>query len=390
MTPTLQAVLAEALLGAVRAQRFTRVPDSMQGGAPVGVHPSIDLAVAAFPADGRPLFANVLFSREHPDGLIADIGAEAGPVRNIAFLADQQDGDGRSIAWLPGADWTRMDWKPLFGNGPRRFVAPYPASLLKLMVLVGIARLVDQGRARWEQALSYDGSERPVGDWAFDMTVISCNRSTSALVTLLHATGAIRRADGIETHNELHGLFEALGLPGLRLANTQPDGGWGNAAGAGVGQLQMTAWDTVRLLWLLDPAAPPAPWRPADAPPLLGASRAHVLHCLAEQRLHQILSSSAITELPGWVAGLPARMPGAASGGDVRFAHKTGNTENYSADAGIVQGIAPARRHYLIALTSNLGSRYAPADSSGRCVADWRLPALGAAVDARLREFLGD
>jgi hypothetical protein len=385
------AELAGALLDAVRAQRFELSADALQGGAPVGVHPSIDLAVAAFPPDAAPVFANVLFSREHPRGLVAEIGADAGSVRNISFLADQQDGAGRSHAWLPGADWRQLQWRPLSGNGPQRFVAPYPASLLKLMVLVGVARLVDQGRADWAETLAYQGRERPLGDWAFDMTVISCNTATSALVTLLHRAGTIARAAGIETHNELHALFEALGLAGLRLANTQPDGGWGNAAGAGVGQIQMTAWDSLRLLWLLDPEAPPPPWLPAGTPPLLAGSRSHVLHCLAEQRLHHILSSRAIAGAPGWLEGLPARMPGAVDpSGDVLFAHKTGNTENYSANAGIVHGIAPARRHYLIALTSNLGSRYAPPDPSGSCVTTWRLPALGAAIDARLRAFLGD
>ena len=140
------------------------------------------------------------------------------------------------------------------------------------------------------------------------------------------------------------------------------------------------------------------------------------LRSLREQGLHEILSSSVLAGLPaaaGWLRGLPARLPerwlqadGSArlvkSDGavmrflpdlraerarcDVSFAHKTGNTDNYSADAGIVQGIAPARRHYLIALTSNLGRRYAPPGA----VAPWRLVALGAAVDGLMRKVLGD
>ena len=380
------AELAGALLEAVRAQRFELTADSLLGGRPVEQHPSLDLAVAAFPAEAAPVFANVLFSREHPQGLVGDIGPEAGAPRNIAFLADQQDEQGRSIAWLPGSDWQRLHWQPLTGTGPQRFVAPYPASLLKLMVLVGVARLMDAHRSGWDWPLVFQGRERPVGDWAFDMTVVSCNTATSALVLHLHAGGAIRRSEAGEWHNELHDLFERFGLAGLRLANTRADGGWGNAAGAGVGQLQMTAWDSLRLLWLLDPLAPPPPWLPAGHEPLLGASREHVLHCLREQRLHEILSSGALVGRPGWVPGLPARLPDGGDG-ELMFAHKTGNTENYSANAGIVTGIAPARRRYLIALTSNLGSRYAPDEV---CATTWRIPALGAAIDARLREFLGD
>lgn len=399
------AALAQALLEAVRAQGFEQTADGRLGGAPVEQHPSIDLAVAAFPAGGPPVFANVLFSREHPQGLVAEIGADAGAVRNIAFQADQQDAQGNSIAWLPGSDWSALRWTPLTGSGPHRFVAPYPASLLKLMVLIGVARLVDQGRSAWSRPLRYQAQERPVGDWAFDMTAISSNTATSALVAHLHVCGALAPA-----RHELHQLFESLGLLGLRLARTRPDGGWGNGAGSGVGQLQMTAWDTLRLLWLIDPDAPPPPWLPAGQAPLLGASRVHVLHCLREQGLHEILSSGLLAGVPGWVPGLPARLPerwvqadGSARlaedlvfPGELRwqrqhdmleFAHKTGNTENYSANAGIVRGLGPARRHYLIALTSNLGSRYAP---DPRCATTWRLPALGAAIDASLHAWLGD
>lgn len=400
--------LADALREAVLAQGFEHTPDSLRGGQALDQFPSLDLAVAAFPAGAAPVFANVLFSREHPQGLVAELGDDAGAPRNLRYLADQQDAQGGSIAWLPGADWSALRWQPLCGSGTQRFVSPYPASLIKLMVLVGVARLVDAGRCHWSEALDFEGQRRALRDWAFDMTVISCNRSTSALVAVLHSRGAILRAGSAELYNELHDTFAAYGLPGLRLANTRPDGGWGNAAGAGVGQLQMTAWDTLRLLWLLDRAAPPPPWLPAGTPALLSApSLRVVLHCLQEQGLHEILSSGALAGLPGWVPGLPARLPlrwiagdGSAhvgahdfpgdlsgqTGLELRFAHKTGNTENYSADAGIVHGIAPARRHYLIALTSSLGRRYAP---QPLCASTWRLPALGAAIDARLCDLMG-
>ncbi len=408
------AALAEALCQAVLAQDFGATPDALRGGAPLAHFPSLDLAVVAFVPGAAPVWANVLFSREHPQGLIARIPATGGALSDVRFDADLQDADGRSIAWLPDADWATLRWRPLAGTAGSeaapRFVAPYPASLIKLMVLVAVARLVDQGRAGWDEALCHGAQQRPLRDWAFEMMVISCNRATSALVALLHQRGAIVRAGAHERHNEWHAAMARYGLGTLRLANTRADGGWGNAAGAGVGQLQMTAWDTVRLLWLLDEHAPPPPWLAPGLPPLLSApSRAFVLHCLAEQGLHELLSSSALAGLPGWVPGLPARLPprwlladgGAQVGPEHRFpgdlaaqtraellfAHKTGNTENYSADAGIVRGIAPAaRRHYLIALTSNLGSRYAP---HPLCASSWRIPALGAAVDGWLRERLG-
>ena len=410
------AELAQALLEAVRAQDFGATPDRQRGGQALSEFPSIDLAVAAFPEGAPPVWANVLFSREYPQGLVAEPGRGAGPVGNLHYQADQLDAQGRSVAWLPGSDWSQLAWRTLAGQpGQPRVVAPYPASLIKLMVLVGVAHQVDQGHAQWDQTWTWQGRSRPVRDWAFDMTVVSSNDATSALVALLHAAGAILREDGVEVRNEVQALFEAYGLATLRLSNTKPDGGWRNGDGAGVGQLQMTAWDALRLLWLIDEQAPAAPWLAADTPPLLREeSRAVVLHCLREQGLHEVLSSSVLAGVPGWVAGLPARLPerlirpdGSAwldadhvfpgdlrplrARSDVEFAHKTGNTENYTSDAGIVRGIAPSRRHYLIALTSNLGSRYAPADVPGDiCSTTWRVPALGAAIDARLRICLKD
>lgn len=354
--------LAQALRAAVRAQRFEVTPDQLQGGAPLGLMPSIDLAVALFPRGGTaPVCANVLFSREHPQGLVARLDGPTGAVDNIAFHADVRDARGDSIAWLPGADWSRIAFPAWFGSGPR-FVAPYPASLLKMMVAVGVALLVDGGRSDWALPLHHQGQARPVGDWLHDMIIISSNEATSALVAHLHERGGIRREDGREVHNEMHALFARHGLPGLRIANTRPDGGWGNAAGSGVGQIQMTAWDALRLMWRLDADAPP---QPALVSP---ASRAVIRRALDEQTLHHNLSSESLRHLPGWVPGIPAR-----------FAHKTGNTQNYGSDAGIVHD---GELHYLIAVTTSLGSRYAPHPDASTT---WKLPALGGAVHAWLK-----
>lgn len=357
--------LAQALLAAVRAQHFEQTADSLRGGQPLEAPPSIDLAVAVFPRGGAaPVCANVLFSREHRQGLVARLDPATGAVSNIAFHADVRDAHGDSYAWLPGADWRRIAFPAWFGQGPR-FVAPYPASLLKMMVAVGIARLVDQGRSDWALPLAYSGKTRPLADWLFDMVTISSNEATSALVVHLHERGAIRREGGREVHNEMHDAFRAAGLPGLMIANTQADGGWGNAAGSGVGQIQMTAWDALRLMWRLDAEAPP---QPALVSP---DSRALIRRTLDAQKLHHNLSSESLRHLPGWVPGIPA--PSAS------FAHKTGNTQNYASDAGIVHD---GDLHYLIAVTTSLGMRYAPhAEAS----TTWKLPALGAAVHAWLK-----
>lgn len=387
--------LATALRDAVLAQHFETVTDPEDGGRPLRHFPSLDLAVVAFAADQEPVAANVLFSREHPQGLIAPLPLDSGPQRCVHYLADLRDAQLNSIAWQPASDWQRLGWRTLWGQpGQPRFVAPYPASLLKLMVAVALASAAPDLDAPWTHA----GRTRPLRDWQFDMLAVSCNEATSALVAWLHAQGQLRPED-----HALHALFAALQLPTLRLAGTQADGGWGNAAGAGVGEIQMTAWDTVRLLWWLDPAAPPPPWLPAEAPQLSAPHRDEILRGLREQGLDVVLSSAALAHLPDAPEGLPHRLqprwlapdgslqageyhfPGdhraLTQRGSVCFAHKIGNTENYAADAGIVTGIAPARRHYLIALLSNLGRRYAfhPLAAGPR-----QLSRLGAAIDAWL------
>lgn len=401
--------LARLLLGAVRAQRFELTPDAMRDGLPLSHFPSIDLAVVAFPHRAPPVWANVLFSREHPQGVIADIGSDAAPVRNIRFDADVRDDQQRSVAWWPDSDWQRLHVPPLWGDGPHRFVAPYPASLAKLLVAVGVARLIDQQGASWDDPVEYGATVHSVAQLGEEMITVSGNNATSALVALLHRSGMLGTAG-----DRLHDAFALYDLPTLRFENTRPDGGWGNAAGAGVGQLQMTAWDTARLLWLLDADAPPAPWLPPGAPPLLSRdSQRQLRQWLEAQALHEVLSSTALAGEPGWVAGLPAQLPprwiaadGAVQAGGyrfepdvrlasaratLRFAHKTGTTENYASNAGIVRGISreggPARScHYVIALLSSLGTRYAP---SANCATTWRVPALGRTIDAALMPWLG-
>ncbi len=350
--------LAQALREAVLARHFERTPDRRLGGAPIPALPSLDLAVVGFPHDGQPAFwANVLFSREWPLGLVADCGPRAESPRNLRYVADLTDERFVSVAWMPGADWSRLPFPPLAGplSAPR-VVAPYPASLLKLMVAVGVGLALDAGRCTVAEV---DATARA-------MIVDSDNEATTALVRALHTWGLIARRGHIETQNALHEAFTARGLPTLRLARTAPDGGWGNAAGAGVGHIQMTAWDTVRLLWLLDPQAPPPPW-PGGTPLLSPASRDRVLGWTAEPSPNRILF------VDEGAAGL-------------HFSHKTGTTENYASDAGIVRAQPPARRHYLVALLSNLGTRYAVpgADDSPPP----SLGELGLAVDALMRERL--
>jgi hypothetical protein len=393
------AALAEALLQAVRGMHFEDTLDPWNQGRPLSHFPSLDLAVIGFARDGRePIAANVLFSREHPQGHAAAIAPGFGTLQGIRFDADQRNAAGDSVAWLPQSDWQALQWQPLWGSGPLRFVAPYPASLLKLMVAVGMGMAVDRGAAAWSEPLP---SGRSVEQALWEMISFSSNEATDDGVALMHRAGVVQ---------QLHDAFTARGLHSLQLRNTTPAGGWRNGDGAGVGQIHMTAWDTARLLWLLDPDAPPAAWLPADlaqTPLLSAASHAQLWQALADQGLHEVLSSTSLAGVPGCVPGIPAQMPArwlaadgsAAVGGEyyppgiaaassqaqVAFWHKTGTTDNYASDAGVVRGLGDRRRHYIVALLSSLGQRYAPQPVCATC---WKLPALGAAVDALMRQAL--
>ena len=351
-----QQQLEQGLLAAVGAQDFGSTADAMRGGQALLNFPSIDLAVAVFPRGAPPLWANVLFSREHPQGLVARIDDKATAVNNVHYLADQRNAQGTSIAWLPDADWSRMAWKTLQGSGAaQRFVAPYPASLLKMLVAVGVAMAVDQGLTPWPARAMQA------------MITVSDNDATTEMVALLHKLKLI---------DALHQRLAECGLLTLQLRGTQSNGGWGNAAGAGVGMIQMTAWDSARLMWLLDDEAPAPPWLAAGTKLVSDESRERLRGWLEAQQLNEILGSSSLVGLPGWVRGLPP---------ELRFAHKTGTTENYASDAGIVRARPPLRRHYVVALLSNLGQRYAP---DAHCATTWRLPALGGAIDTLLAPWL--
>jgi glycine/D-amino acid oxidase-like deaminating enzyme len=235
--PLTAEALAEALRQAVLARDFGATPDALEGGGPVRHCPSLDLAVVAFP-ERAPVAANVLFSRDLPQGC-GPPRARLRPGGHVRYLADQTDALFSSVAWQPEAQWNAMAWTPL-PTGARqtdpqapRFVQPYPASLLKLMVLVAVAR-VDHDEVLGRR-LRLAEMTRPVRTWAMDMMAQSSNEATSAMVALLHRCGMIRRAGGVEVHNGWHDWMARHGLHTLRLADTTPEGGWQNPTGAGVG-----------------------------------------------------------------------------------------------------------------------------------------------------------
>src|SRR3990167_3539713 len=138
--------LASALRGAVQ--------QALHASPRFDPFPNLDLAVLALPRDSAPVAANVLFSREFPQGRVAAFAPGFGAVQGLRYRADARGPDGTSLAWVAGSDWTQLPeatFAPLTGAGAPRFIAPYPASLIKLMVVVAVARLVDEGRADWDE-----------------------------------------------------------------------------------------------------------------------------------------------------------------------------------------------------------------------------------------------
>jgi hypothetical protein len=262
--------------------------------------------------------------------------------------------------------------------------------------------------------------------WSSDMITWSSNRATCALLTLLHRTPT-RDGTGVDF---LNADLARLGLTSLQLRGTDPATGtrWTP------GEITMTSLDTAKLFLLFDGARGKL-WRTPDgrrvtARLLSDAGRARIKGYLAEQAFHEVLSTgnwcghttpytgSRAYPSPGIPALVPERWIDPATGvvgvpqegvfyatdvrpcnaaAEVTFLHKTGLTTNAGSDAGIVRSLPGKRfRHYIIAVTSNLGYRYGDPELGSLipnpcfngavdyvCYTE-RLARLGGAIDAAL------
>ncbi|GGM92730.1 hypothetical protein GCM10011609_32740 [Lentzea pudingi] len=353
-------------------------------GAPLHQPPNLDVAVIELDQAGRPgLAANVLFSPQHPDGVVV-------PVR--ALSTDQV-----RYRWWNNAEWDTnggrgtRDVLPGRETAPIDFSSPYPASVLKLLVGFGVLRLVDQGRIDLDADYAYDPdppraacggrSVKKVRQHFDEMITKSQNESTCALVKLLHDLNA---------WDHVNRTFADLGMPTLMLTGTiRGNGGdWGGA--------NMSALDTAKLLLLLN-GGPDVLWTtnagaPVTAGELSPSSRTFFLRTLADQGHNEMLST------PNWCGrdypaqGIPQQVPQRWIGPDgtvkvgeaiydrdvrpcneaaeVTFAHKTGWTANAGSDAGIVKSLpGKGKRDYIVVVFGNLGMDYVdaarPADVPG-------------------------
>jgi hypothetical protein len=332
--------------------------------------------------DANLAVADVRFRRWNPER--ADRGPKAAPFT---------DGD---------------DLAPERGTSGRDFMAPYPASLFKLLIAFHVERRASQGAI----ALSAEVPEGPdpgaewrtVDEWLELMITESDNRATKALLRFLHVRGEME-----PLNEELAGL----GLSTLRIDGTLPNDGSRWAPG----EIHATAMDMARLIWLVS-GGPGVLWRTPAGRAVVRetmpeAARARLKRVLAYQGRHEILStgSNCGAVASGIPAAVPAHFLDVESGdevvgqtdygrdvrpcnaaAEVRFLHKTGLTWNYAADAGLVEPLPgkPYRR-YVVALISSAGTRWVdperaaaahhPCEEASIC-ASQRLARIGAAIDA--------
>jgi hypothetical protein len=427
--------LESALLMAVRDAQFGRVLDFGPGNenhpvrpaAPVAHTPNVDVAVIQLDAAGRYVAAaDVLLSRDYPDGQLVLLGKNTGAslVRFRRWDIDRWNGgtfseEGKQLSrkgWTNDPPLTDADdIVPGRTNAPYQFMASYPASLFKLMVAFHVMRMVDAGKVTLDTEYTYrtdltNGEPRRIRNWLEPMITVSDNHSTYALLKFFHDRDEI---------GPLNQEFHDLGLGTLQINHTRPTDGYGWQPG----QIHMTAFDTTRLLWIID-GGPGEFWRGANGQPvtaklLSDSSREFLKKLLSDQGFNETLTTANFPGAPNVRPGIPSRVAtrwinplngcvnvdninygvdirAANEAAEVNFAHKTGLTFNYGSDAGIVTSL-PGKpfRHYIIAFLGNLGYRYTdevfaartnyPAfDEVSPISYTQRIPALGKAIDDAL------
>ncbi|WP_233261334.1 serine hydrolase [Vitiosangium sp. GDMCC 1.1324] len=376
LSPTRSRALETELLRAVREVGFDQVRDWRHRGERIRHMPNVDVAVIELDAEGRPVAAaNVLVSRDHPKGRAVAIDGETLGARTVRFTKWDLDRWDDKKGWsdAPAGD----DLAPGREQAPLRFMAPYPASLFKILIAYRVMKLVDRGELTLDTPYRFlrdtvDKGERPLRGWLEPMIVESDNGSTEALVKLLHERGAMEG---------LNAEYAALGLETLQVNGTSPVTGRNWQPGS----IHMTALDTAKLFLLIN-GGPGVLWRTREGRAVTAAelsepARGFLKKLLADQGYAEGLSSTLVCGDPNVRPGIPTAVParwlaadGTATVGttafkrdtrpcnaaaEVEFLHKTGQTENYGSDAGIVRTLPGKEpRHYVIAFLSNLGYRY--------------------------------
>jgi len=383
--PALPLDLPHALLEAVAAADLGALldagPDEGCPGAPfcplvlppIAAAPHLDLAVIRLDAEGRALdAAEVIVDPDAPAGAIVPLGPDLAP-RGVRFRRWSLE---RRSAGAPPPPFTDADdLVPGSTETGRDFMAPYPASLFKLLVAHHLARLAAEGALPLDLPIPAgaepEAEVRPAREWLDRMMTRSDNGATRALLRWMHAHGEVER---------MNRALAGLGLRTLRVDGTRPQDG----ARWAPGEVHAGAMDVARLLWLVA-GGDGVHWRTPEGRRVTSAdlrapARALLARLLDDQASHDVLSSGSLCGVGP--IGIPALVPGrwidpvtgteepanpawrrdvrpCNAAAEVRFLHKTGLTWNYVADAGIVESLpgAPCRR-YVVALVASAGSRF--------------------------------
>ena len=119
---------------------------------PISQQPQIDATVLELDRAGRIVSSGtVLMSPQYPHGVVVPVDQN---LHTDAVRWWQWD----DLGWYANHAIGTIDVVPGRQDAPLRFMLPYPASVLKLMVNFGVLRLVDQGEIKLDDTYDYQPS----------------------------------------------------------------------------------------------------------------------------------------------------------------------------------------------------------------------------------------
>jgi Beta-lactamase enzyme family len=270
LTATAQTALESRLVTAMRTAQFDGVIDygpyaeSCPGktfcfmpARTTAVMPNVDVAIIQLDANGQMVDrADVMLTRDYPTGLIVPLDPNQG-ASSVRFRKwDIARFDGGTYSSSTGKQLTTKGWtnNPVFtttddivagrASAPYQFMAPYPASLFKLLIGFKVMRMVDAGLITLDSNYTYSPDKktmetRTIRNWMDPMITYSDNHSAQAMVKMLHDKNQM---------TAMNQEFVDLGLGTLQVNGTSTTTG-GNWL---PGQIHVTAFDVARLLWIID------------------------------------------------------------------------------------------------------------------------------------------
>ncbi len=411
--------LEEDVLAAVAEADFSSTYD-FDAGAVSAHTPNVDVAVIELDADGNIRDrANILVSRDYPDGVVAPIDRHlsSSSVRWLRWEQGRFDGSGYGSG---------SDIVPGREDAPLRYMASYPASLLKSMAAFGLVFLSDHGVIDVNSNYTYNGVTKSITTWTEEMIQYSNNTSSQAMIKMLHEV----QYEGVSGIRYLNDELQRLGMKSLQLEGTSAStgGGWSN------GGVNMTSFDTAKLDLLLDGGNGGVLWTNPDgsevtADVLSDEGRDWLLDIWSGTAYHWMLDTG---NFCNWTTpytgdrqypamGIPAVVPESTLNPDgtskiqwagspfatidirpcndqaeVTFFNKYGLTYNAGSDAGIVKNLPDKPfRHYIVSVMTNIGYRYGDIEmaalgnaclhnDSSFCYTE-KLPIMAGQIDAAIK-----